>query len=84
MENVQGKLGCVDILINNAGIQHMALTQDYPTDKFNDIMKINFDIQFFLCKYALPDMYKKNWGRIVNIASVHGFLQFIIIYNYQD
>lgn len=64
--------GNVDILVNNAGIQHVAAIEDFPTDKWNEIIAINLSSTFHTTAAALPGMYARGWGRIVNIASAHG------------
>jgi len=69
-----GKLGGVDIIINNAGIQHTAPTEAFPDDKWNAIMAINLHAPFHMIKAALPVMRERGWGRIINIASVHGLV----------
>ncbi|CAD8162940.1 unnamed protein product [Paramecium octaurelia] len=67
-------LGSVDILVNNAGIQYIESAVNFPEQKFNDIIAINLTAAFLTTKYALPQMLDKNWGRIINIASVHGLV----------
>ncbi|MCK4940074.1 MAG: 3-hydroxybutyrate dehydrogenase, partial [Rhodospirillaceae bacterium] len=64
--------GTVDILINNAGIQHVAMVDEFPIDKWDDIIAINLSSSFHTIRAALPDMKKNGWGRIINIASIHG------------
>lgn len=64
----------IDILINNAGIQHTALVEDFPAEKWDLIIALNLSAAFHLTRLILPDMKKKNWGRIINIASVHGLV----------
>lgn len=66
--------GQVDILINNAGIQHTAAIPDFPTDKWDAIIAINLSAAFHAMKAALPGMQKRGWGRIINIASAHGLV----------
>ena len=66
------KVGGCDILINNAGIQHVAKIEDFPVEKWNAIIAINLSSAFHTTAAALPGMYAKGWGRIVNIASAHG------------
>ncbi len=64
--------GNVDILVNNAGIQHVAAIEEFPTDKWNAIIAINLSSAFHTTAAALPGMYARGWGRIINIASAHG------------
>jgi 3-hydroxybutyrate dehydrogenase len=68
------QLGGIDILVNNAGIQHTALIEDFPDDQWDAIMAINLSSNFHAIKAALPHMRAKNWGRIINVASVHGLV----------
>ena len=68
------KFGRVDILVNNAGIQHVARIDAFPTDKWDAIMAINLSSAFHATRLALPAMQKANWGRIINVASVHGLV----------
>ena len=68
------ELGRVDILVNNAGIQHTAPVQDFPADRWDAIIAINLSAAFHATKAALPQMLKRNWGRIINIASAHGLV----------
>jgi 3-hydroxybutyrate dehydrogenase len=63
--------GC-DILVNNAGIQHVAAIESFPTEKWDAIMAINLSSAFHTSAVALPGMYAKGWGRVVNVASAHG------------
>lgn len=64
----------VDILVNNAGIQHVASVEDFPTDKWDLIVAVNLSAAFHTTRLALPSMKQRNWGRIINIASVHGLV----------
>jgi 3-hydroxybutyrate dehydrogenase len=64
--------GACDILINNAGIQHVAPIDEFPQDKWDAIIAINMNSAFHTTAAALPLMRKAGWGRIVNIASAHG------------
>jgi 3-hydroxybutyrate dehydrogenase len=66
--------GSVDILVNNAGIQHTAAIEEFPEDKWDAIIAINLSSAFHSTKAALPGMRRNNFGRIVNIASVHGLV----------
>ena len=66
--------GHVDIVVNNAGIQHVANVQDFPVNKWDAIIAINLSSAFHTSRLALPAMLKANWGRIINIASAHGLV----------
>jgi 3-hydroxybutyrate dehydrogenase len=68
------QLGTIDILINCAGIQHTAPVEAFPTDKWDSILAINLSSSFHTIHHALPHMKKNGWGRIINIASVHGLV----------
>jgi 3-hydroxybutyrate dehydrogenase len=74
MRYAESQFGGVDILINNAGIQHVAPVDAFPVEKWNDIIAINLSSVFHTSRLALPAMREKNWGRIINIASVHGLV----------
>ena len=74
MQFAQDKFGGVDILVNNAGIQHVANIEDFPADKWDAIIAINLTSAFHTTRLALPGMKAKNWGRILNLASVHGLV----------
>ncbi len=64
----------VDILVNNAGIQHVARIEDFPTERWDAIIAINLTSAFHATRLALPAMRAANWGRIINVASVHGLV----------
>ncbi len=66
--------GGIDIIVNNAGIQHVAPIEDFPVEKWDAILAINLTSAFHTTRLALPAMRKKNWGRIINVASVHGLV----------
>lgn len=63
-----------DILVNNAGIQHVAPVETFPVNIWNTVLDINLTAAFHTIRLSLPGMKKKNWGRIINIASVHGLV----------
>ncbi|MET3717998.1 3-hydroxybutyrate dehydrogenase [Pseudomonas sp. PvP001] len=71
-EYVRTSLGGVDILVNNAGIQHVEAVEAFPVERWDAIIAINLSSVFHGIRLALPGMREKGWGRIVNIASVHG------------
>jgi len=68
--------GHLDILINNAGIQHVADIEDFPTDKFEQMVKIMLTAPFQATKLAFPLMKKQKFGRIINMASINGLVGF--------
>ncbi|QNP48346.1 3-hydroxybutyrate dehydrogenase [Diaphorobacter aerolatus] len=74
MKYAAGQFGRVDILVNNAGIQHVAPVQDFPVEKWDSIIAINLSSAFHTSRLALPAMQAAKWGRIINIASVHGLV----------
>jgi 3-hydroxybutyrate dehydrogenase len=68
------ELGGPDIVINNAGIQHVAPVDEFPDDKWDAIIAINLSSAFHVIKAALPGMKAKGWGRIINTASAHSIV----------
>ena len=74
VEQATRELGRVDVLVNNAGIQHVAPVHEFPIEKWDAIIAINLTAVFLAIRAALPQMLKRDWGRIINIASVHGLV----------
>ncbi len=74
MAYAEQDFGGVDILVNNAGIQHVAPVEDFPVAKWDAIIAINLSSAFHTTRLAVPGMRRRNWGRIVNIASAHGLV----------
>jgi 3-hydroxybutyrate dehydrogenase len=66
--------GRLDIVVNNAGIQHVAPLQDFPPEKWDAILAINLSSAFHTTRLSLPSMLANKWGRIINIASAHGLV----------
>ena len=64
----------IDILVNNAGIQHVSRVENFPIDKWNEVIAVNLSAVFHCSKAVIPGMINNGWGRIVNIASVHGLV----------
>ena len=64
--------GRVDILVNNAGFQHVSPLEEFPEDKWDEMLKVMLTAPFLLTKYVWPYMKSQNWGRVVNMASIHG------------
>ncbi len=74
VEQATKELRSVDILVNNAGIQHTSKVEEFPDDRWDAVIAINLSSNFHAIKAVLPQMQSRNWGRIVNIASVHGLV----------
>ena len=74
VRTTEERFGAVDILCNNAGIQHVARVDTFPAEKWESIIAINLSSAFYATHYALPGMKMRNWGRIINVASVHGLV----------
>ncbi len=74
MKFAAGRFGRVDILVNNAGIQHVARVENFPLERWDAIIAINLSSAFHATRLALPAMQAANWGRIINVASVHGLV----------
>jgi 3-hydroxybutyrate dehydrogenase len=74
IKRINGYSKGIDILVNNAGIQHVCPVKSFPTDQWNTIIAINLSSVFHTTRLVLPYMESNNWGRIINIASVHGLV----------
>ena len=74
MQDAAARFGSVDILVNNAGIQHVANIEDFPIERWDAIIAINLSSAFHATRLALPAMKAANWGRIINVASIHGLV----------
>jgi len=61
-----------DVVVNNAGLQHVAAVEDFPSERFSMILRVMLEAPFRIVRSALPGMYEKGWGRVINISSVHG------------
>jgi len=72
IHDVIGKLGRLDVLINNAGVQYVSPVERFPLDKWQLVMDLNLTSVFVATKAAVPQMRKQGFGRIINIASAHG------------
>jgi 3-hydroxybutyrate dehydrogenase len=68
------RFGGVDVLVNNAGIQHVAQVEHFPVDKWDAVIAINLTSAFHTTRLAVPGMKQRGWGRILNIASTHGLV----------
>ena len=68
------RFGGVDVLVNNAGIQHVARIENFPLERWDAVIAINLSSAFHATRLALPAMREANWGRIINVASVHGLV----------
>ena len=66
------RFGRIDILVNNAGLQHISPIVDFPEDRWEHLIGVMLTGTFLCCKYALPHMIRQKWGRVINVASLHG------------
>ena len=74
VERAAAETGSVDIVVNNAGIQHVAGIADFPVDKFDAIIAINLSSAWHMMRAAVPHMRAKGWGRIISTASAHSLV----------
>ena len=74
MRAAQAELGSVDVLVNNAGIQHVAPIEEFPLDKWDAVLAINLMSAFHTIRAAVPGMKTRRWGRIINTASAHSLV----------
>ncbi|HET9718406.1 MAG TPA: 3-hydroxybutyrate dehydrogenase [Pseudolabrys sp.] len=74
VEKATREFGGVDILINNAGIQHTASIETFPVERWDAVIAINLSANFHAIRAVIPQMRSRNWGRIINIASAHGLV----------
>ncbi len=74
MAAAAAEFGRVDVLVNNAGIQHVAPVESFPVDRWDAIIAINLSSAFHATRLALPAMQAAGWGRVINVASVHGLV----------
>ena len=74
VDRLGARHGAIDILVNNAGIQHVAPVDSFPAERWDAVIALNLSAAFHATRCALPGMRARNWGRIINIASVHGLV----------
>ena len=72
--DAEARLGGVDILVNNAGIQHVAPIEEFPVERWDSVIAVNLSSAFHTIRRALPGMKTRGWGRLINVASVHGLV----------
>ena len=74
IETAKSELGSIDVVVNNAGIQHVEPVEDFPVGKWDAIIAINLSSAFHTTRLAIADMKQRGWGRIINVASAHGLV----------
>ncbi|WP_339163982.1 3-hydroxybutyrate dehydrogenase [Siminovitchia sp. FSL H7-0308] len=76
LKNTVDEFGRLDVLMNNAGLQHVSFIEDFPTEKFEQMLKVMVTGPFIAIKHALPVMKKQKFGRIINMSSINGLVGF--------
>jgi 3-hydroxybutyrate dehydrogenase len=71
VDETLAQFGRVDVLVNNAGFQHIDAIDEFPEDRWDTMLAVMLTAPFLLTRYAWPDMKRRGWGRIVNIGSIH-------------
>lgn len=74
MKNAEAAFGQVDVVVNNAGVQHVSPVESFPVDKWDLIIGLNLSATFHTTRLAFPGMKARKWGRIINIASAHALV----------
>lgn len=74
IRSAQDLFGRVDVLVNNAGIQHVEAVETFPAEKWDAILAINLSSAFHAVRAVVPGMRSNKWGRIINVASAHGLV----------
>jgi 3-hydroxybutyrate dehydrogenase len=74
VDRLAGAAGAVDILVNNAGLQHVSPIEDFAEERWTVLLGVMLTAPFMLIKRLIPGMYERGWGRIINVASVHGLV----------
>lgn len=74
VDRTHARFGSLDVLVNNAGIQHVAPVESFPVDQWDSIIALNLSAVFLGMRAAIPAMKRRGWGRIINIASAHGLV----------
>jgi len=74
VERLMAETGAVDVLVNNAGMQHVAPIEDFPPEKWDAIIALNLSAAFHTSRLAVPHMKSAGWGRIINVASAHSLV----------
>ncbi|MEM7620329.1 MAG: 3-hydroxybutyrate dehydrogenase [Pseudomonadota bacterium] len=74
VEGTVKEFGAIDIVVNNAGIQHVQCVEEFPIEKWDAIVAINMTSSFHTVRAAIPHMKKQGWGRVINVASAHGLV----------
>jgi 3-hydroxybutyrate dehydrogenase len=73
-KTAEKEFGVVDVIVNNAGIQHVAPVEEFPPEKWDAIIAINLSSAFHLTRVAIPGMKSRRWGRVINLCSAHGLV----------
>ena len=74
VDRATAEWGGIDVLVNNAGFQQVSPVEEFPEDRWEQLVRVVLFGAFYLTRYAIPHMYEKGWGRIVNVSSLHGLV----------
>jgi 3-hydroxybutyrate dehydrogenase len=74
ISDTEQQLGSIDVLVNNAGIQHVSEIEKFPVEKWNAILGLNLTAAFHTTRLVVEGMKKRHWGRVINVASAHGLV----------
>jgi 3-hydroxybutyrate dehydrogenase len=74
IRDAEQRFGSLDVLVNNAGIQHVSPIENFPVDRWDAVIAINLSSSFHTVRAAVPGMKQRKWGRIINVASAHGLV----------
>ena len=74
VDRATAEWGGVDVLVNNAGLQHVSPIEEFPEERWEQLVRIMLFGAFYLTRYAIPHLYERGWGRILNISSLHGLV----------
>jgi 3-hydroxybutyrate dehydrogenase len=76
LDAARARFGSLDVLVNNAGLQHVSPIESFPTERFEFLLKVMLVAPFIAIKRVFPEMKRRGWGRVINVASINGLVGF--------